>query len=87
MAHRLMKALERPSSYAVKKTDLWSEVTDRIAGCFMLSQLDEVRAWLEVHEMQVPRSWDESFDELIEKKREEIESENIGSIIRDRFDF
>lgn len=84
---RLLKALERPSSYAVKKTDWWAEITDQIAGAMFPAQLDEVEQMLAAKVMQFPRSWEESLAELIEKKREEIASEDIGQIVRDRYDF
>jgi hypothetical protein len=87
MAHRLSKALERPSAYAVKKTDFWDQLVDRIAGCILQSQLDDVEDWLQANQMRVPGSWDQSIQEMIEKQREQIASEDISAIIREKYDF
>lgn len=84
---KLLQALSPPSSYAAKKTDLWSDLTDRIAGAIVPADLDELDRWLDFNELQVPYAWRESLAELIEKRRDELAAEDIGGIIRDRYDF
>jgi hypothetical protein len=83
----LAKALSRPSSYSAKKTDVWSEVSDRIAGAMFQTDLDEVERWLAANPMIWPAAWDEPVLELIEKRREELAAEDVGAIVRDRYDF
>jgi hypothetical protein len=84
---KLADALAPQSSYAAKKTPLWDDVTDRIAGALFARDLDEVEAWLEFNELLVPWAWRPVLAELIEKKRDELAAEDIGAIVRDRFDF
>ena len=83
----LAKALSPSSSYAAKKTPLWEEIQDRIDGALFPRQLDEVEWWLECIELQVPRSWVEPIEELIEKRRVELRDEDITNILRDKYDF
>lgn len=83
----LLKALSAPSAYATKKTGLFEEVKDRIDGAMFQQDLDEVERWLDANAHTYPESWREHFDEMIEKQREEIASEDIGGILRDRFNF
>ena len=84
---KLADALAPQSSYAAKKTSLWPDLTDRIAGALLMIDLAEIELWLELHEQEVPWSWRESLAELIDKRRDELAAEDIGSILRDRFDF
>ena len=83
----LAKALSPQSSYAAKKTPLWDEITDRIAGAMYPRQLEEVEWWLEAIELQVPGAWRGPIAELIEKRLVELKDEDIAQIMRDRFDF
>lgn len=87
MAHRLLKALSPASAYSVRQTDWWADLMDRIDGCILGSQLDEVEAWCTAKEMVIPRGWDEQISEAIDKKREWIASEDVMVIMRDRYDF
>ena len=84
---KLADAFKPISSYAAKKTPLWAELTDRIAGALLPGDLDELAAWIEFHVLEVPGSWVEPLEELIEKRRDELAEEDIGGILRDRFDF
>ena len=89
----LAKTLNPPSAYSVKKAaatggaDLWGEVTDRIAGAMFVRQLDEIEEWLDARPLEYPAGWDNEFRDLIEAKREEIASEDVGTILRERWDF
>jgi hypothetical protein len=83
----LAKALQSQSSYAAKKTPLWDEICDRIDGAMYPRQLEEVEWWLNCIELQVPRAWVEPIEELIEKRRIELRDEDIGNILRERYDF
>jgi hypothetical protein len=62
-------------------------VTDRINGALLMIDLAEIELWLELHEHDVPWPWREPLAELIAARREELEAEDIGSILRERFDF
>lgn len=84
---KLADALAPQSSYAAKKTSLWSDVTDRIDGAIVPADLDAVELWLNLNELQVPWAWREPLAELIEKRREALAAEDIDQIIRDRWDF
>lgn len=78
---------KRPSAHSAKKTDLYAEIKDRIDGCILPAQLAEVVEYLDAHEHTFPHGWREAFDDMVELQREEIASEDIGAIVRDRFDF
>lgn len=84
---KLLDALSPVSSYAAKKTDLWADVTDRIAGALLYIDLAEIEAWLDFHELEIPWAWREPLAELIEKRRDEITAEDVNEIVRSRFDF
>ena len=83
----IAKALAAPSAYAVKKTSLFADVKDRIDGAIVPQDLDDVERWLDANDHTYPEAWREHFDEMIEKQREEIAAEDVGNILRDRFDF
>jgi hypothetical protein len=88
----LLKALSSPSSYAAKGGrdgggTLWSDLKDRVDGCLLMSQLNEFVDWLDARPLDYPAAYREPLDELIEAKREELQAEDIGQILRDRFDF
>lgn len=89
----LLKALSAPSSYAAKGgkgsagPQMWPDLVDRINGAMFASQLDDFEAWLDARPLDYPAAYREPLDELIEAKREEIAAEDIGGIMRDRFDF
>jgi hypothetical protein len=83
----LLKALSPVSSYAAKKTDLWADIQDRIDGALFPAMLDEVEQWLRDNELNVPIKWHEPIADLIERRREELRSEDIGQILLDRYDF
>jgi hypothetical protein len=84
---KLLEALTRPSAYRAKKTDVWETITDRIAGAMYPAQLREVEDWIAANELSIPDGWLEPIEELIEKRRDEIQAEDISQIMRDRFDF
>lgn len=84
---KLFAAFDRKSSYAAKKTEFYADVVDRIAGAILPADLDDVERFLIAHELEYPGAWDEVFAELIEKRRDELSDEDIGSILRERFDF
>jgi len=80
-------SLKRPSAYSVKKTDLFAELKDRIDGALLPVQLDEIEEWLDAHDHSLPTGWRDAFDNMIELRREELKAEDIGLIVRHRFDF
>ena len=84
---RLMDALTAPSAYRAKKTDIWDQITGRIAGAMTARDLEEVEGWLLGQTLNIPSPWEEHIVEALEKRREELQAEDIGQILRDRFDF
>lgn len=78
---------KRPSAYGTKKTDLFAEVKDRIDAIMLQAQMVDVEAWLDLNEHTFPNGWRECFEDMLILKREELDSEDIGNILRDRFDF
>lgn len=84
---KLTDALAPQSSYAAKKTSLWDDLTDRIAGAIVTGDLAEVELWMELNELLIPWPWREPLRDLIERRREELKAEDIGEIVRDRYDF
>jgi hypothetical protein len=85
----LAKALEAPSAYSVKRDQpgLWADLIDRIDGAIVPAQLDEFEAWLEQRPLDLPGAWNSPLRDRIERRREELAEEDIGYILRDRFDF
>jgi len=88
----LAKALGGMSSYAAKGGregggTVWADLRDRVDGAMFLSDLDEFEAWLDARPLDYPAAYREPLDELIEAKREELRSEDVGSIVRGRYDF
>lgn len=87
------KSFERPSAYSVKRQakeggfDLYGDVIDRIDGILHRVAFAEVVEWLDANDHTFPSGWRETFNDRLELKREELEREDIGSIVRDRFDF
>lgn len=85
----LANALKAPSAYSVKRDrpELWDDLIDRINGALLDSDLQEFEAWLDFRPLDLPGGWAELLEERIEKRREELREEEIGNILRDRFDF
>jgi len=83
----LKQALTPISSHAAKKTTLWEDLIDEIDGAFMPSQLDEIEARMDARPNDYPGAWLEPLAERIERRREELASEDISQIMRDRFSF
>jgi hypothetical protein len=83
----LARSLNPPSAYAARQTGIWDEITDRIAGALTPEMLADVGGWLLLHDLQIPTMWEEPITEMMEKRAAEIEAEEIGQILRERFDF
>ena len=84
---KLLDALTPPSPYRAKQTGIWEEIVDRVQGALTRQMLADVDTWILQHELQIPRSWADDILELMDKRLDEIEAEDIGQILRDRFDF
>jgi hypothetical protein len=83
----LAKTLEPPSSYAAKKTGQWEDLKDRVDGAMFMADLDAFETWLDDFPLEYPAAYREPLNDLIEAKREELRAEDIGAILRDRWDF
>lgn len=84
---KLQDALSPISAYAAKKTTLWEDLCDRIAGALLPRDLDELEVWLVIHELEVPGGWLAPLADLIEVRRDELAEEDIAEIVRVKFDF
>lgn len=84
---KLLDALKPQSSYAAKKTDLWPDLLDRIAGALVPADLDQLETWLDLNELQIPWAWREPLAELIEKRRDELAADDVNEVVRTRYDF
>lgn len=76
-----------PSSASAKRGGLWEELTDRLEGCLFPAMVDEFEAHLLAIDHQIPRPWHEPLADLIEAKRETLAAEDIGAIVREKYDF
>lgn len=83
----LAKTLSPQSSYAAKKTGLWEELMDELAGCMFPAAVDEFETRCALRGLEIPGAYEDHLDDAIEARREELKAEDIGTIIRDRFDF
>jgi hypothetical protein len=84
---QIAKALSPPSAYAAKGADLWAELMDELAGCFLPVQLDALEQRTADYPLTLPAGWDAELAERIAVRREEIAAEDINEIVRIRFDF
>lgn len=80
-------ALKNQSSYAAKKTGLWDELMSRLTDCVMSRDVDAFEEYLLSIDLQIPGSWRETLAEIIEKRRQEIDEDDIATILRMRYDF
>jgi len=78
-----------PSAYSVKrdKPDLWPTLVDEVMGALYPAQLDEIQARLDFRPLDLPGGWYDELQEIIQQKREELGSEDLMQIMRDRCDF
>lgn len=83
----LAKALSNVSSYAAKNNGLWNELMDRLTDCVLPADVDAVERWISENPLSVPAAWSEPLAEIIEKRRIEIAEEEIGQIMRAKWDF
>lgn len=83
----LAKMLSPPSSMAAKKTTVWADLKDRVDGALLPADLDDFETWLDAYPLEYPPAFRDPLNDLIEARRRELEAEDVGSILRDRFDF
>lgn len=84
---KLLDALSPPSAYRAKQTGIWDEIADRVAGCLTRADIEGVETWLLGQALNIPSPWEEHIVDLLEAKQAELDAEDIGSILRERFDF
>jgi mevalonate pyrophosphate decarboxylase len=78
---------ERPSAYAAKKTDIWAEIQAIIDFCVLPDDIARAREQIEGLSSQFPEHWWSSIDDQLEVQAELIRQDDIGRIMRDKFDF
>lgn len=83
----LAKTLSPSSSYAAKKSGLWEDLMDELAGCLFPAAVDDFEERCRARGLEIPGAYEDPLADAIEARREELRSEDIGTIIRDRFDF
>jgi hypothetical protein len=84
---KLLDALSPPSAYRARQTDIWDQITDRVAGALTEADLRDVEGWLLGQALNIPTQWEEHIIDLLEAKRDELAADSVGAILRDRFDF
>lgn len=83
----LAKTLTPQSSHAAKKNGLWPDLMEQLTECVLPADVDEFERHLAAIALQIPAAWNEPLAELIEKRREEIEADDVATIMRRNFDF
>ncbi len=83
----LTKALSNVSAYAAKNNGLWNELMDRITECVLPAHVDDVERWIGEHPLSIPVAWHEPLAEIIAKRREEIDEDDVATILHRNFDF
>lgn len=83
----LSKALSPQSTYAAKKTGLWEELMDELDGCMFPAMVDEFEARCALRGLAIPGAYEEPLADAIEAKRDELRAEDIGLIVREKYDF
>lgn len=83
----IKKALSPVSAYSQRSTALWQDMLDRLSDAVLPDDIDAFEAWVDANVLSIPVGWVEPLHELAEKRREEIAAEDVGSIMRERFDF
>lgn len=83
----IANALKTQSSYAAKKTSLWDDLMSALTDCVMPRDVDAFEEHLLSIDLQIPGSWREALAEIIEKRRQEIDEDDIATIMRTRYDF
>lgn len=83
----LAKTLAPATSSAAKKADLWGELMDELSGCLFPSAVDDFEARCLARGLQIPPAYEEPLADAVEARREELKAEDVGAILRDRYDF
>lgn len=83
----LAKTLTSSSAYAARNAGLWPELMDRLEACLYPAAIDVFEEYVTALGLQIPDGWQTHIAEAVERKRQEIEGEDITQIMRDRFDF
>lgn len=81
------KALTPVSSHAAKQTTLWDELMGDLAACMTEDDICHFEAKLARLELSIPASWRGSLVDQVTLRHEEIGTENIGAIMRAKYDF
>ena len=83
----LLKSLSPVSSYAAKKSGLWPDLMAQLEECVLPQDVDAFERRIVELGLAIPAAWQEPLAEIIKKKREEIQEEDLTLIMRDRYDF
>jgi hypothetical protein len=83
----LAKALSPASARQARKAGLWPDLMQRLDCCLYPAAVDAFERHVVLISQQIPPSWREHIDAAVQRRREEIEDENITKILRDEFDF
>lgn len=83
----LLKRLTPATSHSAKKTDLWADIVAAIGRCVTREMLLDCEAWINSRELEIPAGWWSPIRDRLTLQAEEIASEDIGLILREKFDF
>lgn len=65
----------------------WEQLMARLALCVLPADVDDFQADMTAEWFSLPPQWRDPLADQIELKREQIAAEDIGEIVRSRFDF
>jgi len=82
---KILKALSPPSSYAAKKTNLWDELMSAIGECVTAQDVEQLKSHIEAIDHEIPKSWIDPLNEIIEDRIREIEIEDQHQSLRARW--
>lgn len=89
----LSRTIYGPSVYEAKGgkdqagEKLWPELMARIDDCALPEDLDAFERWLTNRPTEYPAAWEEPLREVVAKRRQEIDEDDVATIMRRNFDF
>lgn len=83
----LKKALEPPSSYSAKQTDVWAKLCAEVDACVLPAQIEAFETWMAEYPLEIPGPYRTPLRERIEARREAIGADDISEIVRTKYDF
>lgn len=70
-----------------KKAGAWEQLMARLSLCVLPADIDAFQQEAAAEWFSLPSPWRTALADQIELKREEIAADDIGRVMRERFDF